>query len=62
MGATIVVLARGFYGRLGVAPETLEMLEAREIPVHVARTEEAAGLYDSLRETERVGALIHSTC
>ena len=62
MGATIVVLARGFYGRLGVAPETLEMLETREIPVHVARTEEAAGLYDSLRETERVGALIHSTC
>lgn len=62
MGATVIILSRGFYGRLGVAPETLEMLEAREIPVHVARTGEASGLYSSLRETERVGALIHSTC
>lgn len=62
LGATVVVLSRGFHGRLGVAPETLEMLEDSGIPVHVAMTEEAAGLYESLRETQRVGALIHSTC
>jgi len=61
-GATVVVLSRGFHGRLGVAPETLAMLEGREIPAHVGRTEEAAHLYEGLRETAKVGALIHSTC
>jgi hypothetical protein len=28
----------------------------------VEQTEEAVRLYNKLRETERVGALIHSTC
>jgi len=61
-GATVVILSRGFHGRLAVAPETLRMLEERDVPAHVAQTEEAASLYEGLRETERVGALIHSTC
>lgn len=61
-GATVVVLSRGFHKRLGIAPETLKMLEERRIPAHIAQTEEAASLYDALRQTERVGALIHSTC
>jgi hypothetical protein len=38
------------------------MLEEREIPAHVVHTEEAARLYEELRKTEKVGALIHSTC
>jgi hypothetical protein len=61
-GSTVVILSRGFHERLGVAPETLDMLEERKIPAHVLQTEEAARLYDELRETEKVGALIHSTC
>jgi hypothetical protein len=61
-GATVIVLSKGFNERLGVAPETRAMLEEKEIPTHIAQTEEAANLYDRLRETERVGALIHSTC
>ena len=61
-GANVVILSRGFHERLGVAPETLRMLEERGVPAHVAQTEEAARLYDELRETEKVGALIHSTC
>lgn len=61
-GATVVVLSSGFHKRLGVAPETVKMLEERQIPAHIAQTEEAARLYDGLRETEKVGALIHSTC
>jgi hypothetical protein len=61
-GSTVVILSRGFHERLGVAPETLSMLEEREIPAHVVQTEEAARLYEALRETEKVGALIHSTC
>jgi hypothetical protein len=61
-GATAVVLSQGFYGRLGVTPETLRMLEERGVATHVRQTEEAIPLYNQLRETERVGALIHSTC
>lgn len=61
-GATVVILSRGFHERLDVAPETLRMLEEEGIATHVAQTEEAARLYDELRGTEKVGALIHSTC
>ena len=61
-GSTVVILSRGFNERLGIAPETLKMLEEREIPAHVLQTEQAAHLYEELRETEKVGALIHSTC
>ena len=61
-GATVIVLSKGFNERLGIAPETRAMLEEKEIPTHIAQTEEAANLYDRLRETERVGALFHSTC
>jgi hypothetical protein len=61
-GSTVVILSRGFHKRLGVAPETLRMLEEWEIPAHVLQTGEAARLYEEMRETEKVGALIHSTC
>lgn len=61
-GATVVILSRGFHERLGVAPETLSMLKEGGIATHVAQTEEAVRLYDELRGTEKVGALIHSTC
>ena len=61
-GATTVVLSKGFHDRLGVAPETLHMLEERGVAAHVRQTEEAIPLYNRLRETEKVGALIHSTC
>jgi hypothetical protein len=61
-GATVVVLGRGFDERLQVCPETLQELEERNVPVYVEQTEAAARLYNELRESERVGALIHSTC
>jgi hypothetical protein len=61
-GATVVVLGRGFDERLQVCPETLQELEERNVPVYVEQTEGAARLYNELRESERVGALIHSTC
>jgi hypothetical protein len=61
-GATVIVLSKGFHGRLGIAPETHRMLQDKGIPAHIAQTGEAADLYDKLRETEKVGALIHSTC
>jgi hypothetical protein len=61
-GANVVVLGRGFDERLQVCPETLQELEERNVPVYVEQTEGAARLYNELRESERVGALIHSTC
>jgi hypothetical protein len=61
-GATAVVLGRGFYERLQVRPETLQKLEESSVFAHVEQTEEAVWLYNELSESERVGALIHSTC
>jgi hypothetical protein len=61
-GATAVVLSKGFHERLGVTPETLRTLEDRGVVAHVRQTGEAISLYNELRETEKVGALIHSTC
>ncbi|HET6885525.1 MAG TPA: Mth938-like domain-containing protein [Rubrobacteraceae bacterium] len=61
-GTTAVVLSKGFYGRLGVTPGALQMLEDRGVAAHVRQTEEAIELYNELRETQKVGALIHSTC
>jgi hypothetical protein len=61
-GATAVVLSKGFNGRLGVTPDALRVLEEGGVSAHVRQTGEAIELYNELRETERVGALIHSTC
>ena len=61
-GASAVVLSKGFNERLRVTPDALRMLEDRGVSAHVRHTEEAIQLYNELRETERVGALIHSTC
>ena len=56
------MLSKGFHERLGVTPEALRVLEDRGVRAHVRQTGEAIQLYNELRETERVGALIHSTC
>ncbi len=61
-GATAVVLSKGFDERLGVTREALRVLRERGVSAHVRQTGEAIRLYNELRETERVGALIHSTC
>ena len=61
-GVTVVVLSKGFYERLQICQQTLQMLEDKNIPVHVKQSQEAVRLYNELSETERVGALIHSTC
>jgi hypothetical protein len=61
-GATAVVLSKGFNERLRVTRDALRLLEDRGVSAHVRQTEEAIQLYNELREKERVGALIHSTC
>ena len=61
-GAAVVILSKGYAGRLKVHPETLQLLNDRGVEVHVLPTEEAVRLYNTLRETKPVGALIHTTC
>jgi hypothetical protein len=61
-GAAEVILATGVLGGLKVCPEALEMLETRNVTVHVMKTEAAVRRYNDLREQAPVGALIHSTC
>jgi hypothetical protein len=61
-GATVVILSTGFHERLQVCPETLQLLGRRNIQVQVLPTEAAGQRYNVLAASERVGALIHSTC
>ena len=61
-GATTIVFGTGFHGRLRVKEETLLILEEKNVTAHVLRTEEAVELYNKLRESVPVGALVHSTC
>ena len=60
--AGVIILSQGFNQRLQVCPETLQLLQKKNITAHILRTEEAVRLYNELREKEPVGALIHSTC
>lgn len=61
-GAQVIILARGVYGRLDVAPGTLDYLQEQGVSVEVHKTPKAVERYNQLAETESVGALIHSTC
>jgi hypothetical protein len=61
-GATTIVLAQGMLNRLGICPETLELLKQQGVRVHVLPTRDAVDLYNDLRETEPVAGLFHTTC
>jgi hypothetical protein len=61
-GAEVVVLSRGVHLQLQIPEATLAWLRARGITAHVLRTQQAIERYNALAATERVGALIHSTC
>ncbi len=61
-GAGTVILSRGVLGRLKLQKEVVEKLESDGIVVHILKTKEAVKLYNELFKTEKVGALIHTTC
>lgn len=61
-GAAVVVLSQGMQERLRVQRETLELLQAKGIRVHVEETTAAVATYNRLAATEPVGGLFHSTC
>ena len=62
-GATTLILSNGEWGYLKVNPDTIYYLEQNKIPYHPLKTPVAVKLYNDLcGKSERVGALIHSTC
>lgn len=60
--AKIVILTRGVLGRLKVQKEVVEKLKSEGIIVHIFKTKEAVKLYNNLAKSEKVGALLHTTC
>lgn len=61
-GSRVIILSKGMNERLQVEDRTLQYLAKQDIGVHVLQTEAAVELYNELRESGAVGALIHSTC
>ena len=62
-GCQTIVLSRGKLRRLHTCQETLDLLESRDIAVHVAETNKAVEIYNDLvQRGQAVGGLFHSTC
>ena len=61
-GSQVVVLTRGMHLVLQTCPETIQLLEEKDIPFHIEETNAAVELYNKLAETQPVGGLFHSTC
>lgn len=62
-GSQTVVLSRGILQMLETCKETLDLLEENNIPVHIAETKDAVGIYNKLVSSQAaVGGLFHSTC
>ena len=61
-GADAVILSRGVLGRLKVSKELIDKLVSDGIAVHILKTNKVVKLYNELLKTEKVGALIHTTC
>ncbi len=62
-GAERVILSQGYWKRLKVPESTRSYLQERSIELEVLPTGKAVERYnEALKEEEKVGALIHSTC
>jgi hypothetical protein len=62
-GSEVVVLTRGMQLALQICPETLQMLQDKNIRVFVEETKTAVEIYNRLVEQQQlVGGLFHSTC
>jgi len=62
-GSRIIILSRGMLLQLQTCRETLQLLSAAGVEVHVKETSEAAKLYNDLAaDGVAIGGLFHSTC
>jgi len=59
----VIILTRGVFSRLRVAPETTAYLKAEGIETIVTDTKRGVEIYNhKVEENIRVGGLFHSTC
>jgi hypothetical protein len=58
----VLVVGQGAFGRVQIAPETLQALQTAGIEVIVQSTEQACDTYNKLREQRAVAAALHLTC
>ena len=61
-GSRVIVLSRGMLLALHTCPQTLALLQEKDIPVYVPETKQAVKRYNELAATDPVGGLFHSTC
>ena len=61
-GAKTIVLSKGMFNRLGICPQTLQLLEEHRIQTHALPTKQAVELYNRLCESDQVAGLFHTTC
>lgn len=61
-GTEVVILSKGFYGRLKVSENVLAYLKQLKVDYFILNTEDAIRQYNRLRRKYAVGALIHTTC
>ncbi len=61
-GAKTVILSIGVLGRLKVQKVLIDKLETEGVVVNILKTKKAVKLYNELSKSEKVGALIHTTC
>jgi len=62
-GSQTIVLSRGMWLKLHTCQKTLDLLDEKHIPVHIAETKAAARIYNDLvSDGQAVGGLFHSTC
>ena len=58
----VLVVGEGAYGRLQVAPETRQALQAASIRLVTQRTKDACRTYNELCTRQPVAAALHLTC
>jgi hypothetical protein len=58
----VLVIGTGAYGVMKVPEETIAHLSAKGIEVHIAKTDDAVGLYNKLQGHKVVVAALHLTC
>ena len=62
-GVEVIVLGRGVFSRLGICPETEELLHARGVTCHSEDTKKAVEHFNQLViQGKRAGGLFHTTC
>jgi hypothetical protein len=58
----VLIIGRGFFGRVSVPAEVREALRAAGVEVIAEPTGRACRTYNRLRETQRVAAALHLSC